>query len=43
LLSKVFSSVELRKNRGFPIPSRWTHPDTEIDLFMCKKASTVAL
>jgi hypothetical protein len=40
LLSKVFSSVELRKNRGFPIPSRWTHPDTEIDLFMCKKAST---
>jgi hypothetical protein len=43
LLSKVFSSVELRKNRGFPIPSRWTHPDTEIDLFVCKKASAVAL
>ncbi|MEI7494427.1 MAG: hypothetical protein WCJ92_07530 [Alphaproteobacteria bacterium] len=42
LLSKVFSSVELRKNRGFPIPSRWTHPDTEIDLFVCKKASAAA-
>jgi hypothetical protein len=42
LLSRVFGEVSLEKHQGFPIQSKWTTQEQEIDLFVCRKSAAPA-